>query len=112
MVEVIALDAFAAWFDRLGEADTEAVVRVVTMLELRGVGLPYPYSSAIVGTPFPIRELRVQSQGRPLRVLYAFDPRRNAVLILGGDKTGDDRFYEREVRTAEKLWKEYLDENP
>jgi hypothetical protein len=34
------------------------------------------------------------SEGRPIRVFYAFDPRRTAVLLMGGDKTGDGRFYE------------------
>jgi hypothetical protein len=41
-------------------------------------------------------------------VFYAFDPRRWAVLLLGGDKTGDDRFYETFVARAEQLWAEYL----
>jgi hypothetical protein len=44
-----------------------------------------------------MRELRVQSSGKPLRVFYAFDPRRMAILLIGGDKTSDKRFYERMV---------------
>ena len=44
----------------------------------------------------------------PLRVFYAFDPKRQAVLILGGDKTGDDRFYETMIPRCERIWKEYL----
>lgn len=43
-----------------------------------------------------------------MRILYAFDPKRQAVLLLGGDKTGNDRFYEEMVPGAEKLWSEYL----
>jgi hypothetical protein len=46
----------------------------------------------------------------PLRVFYAFDPLRRAVLLLGGDKTGDDRFYETFVPHAERIWTEYLDD--
>jgi hypothetical protein len=57
-----------------------------------------------------LRELRIQSVGRPFRVFYAFDPARQAVVLIGGDKTGDARFYERMVPLAERLWKEYLDE--
>jgi hypothetical protein len=57
-----------------------------------------------------LRELRIQSLGRPLRVIYAFDPLRQAVLILGGDKTGDDRFYERMIPRSEKIWERYLQE--
>ena len=57
-----------------------------------------------------MRELRVQSGGRPIRVFYAFDPRRNAILLIGGDKTGDDRFYEAYVPKADRLYDVYLAE--
>jgi hypothetical protein len=57
-----------------------------------------------------MRELRVQSGGRPLRVFYAFDPRRSAILLIGGDKTGDDRFYERMIPIADQLYDEYIAE--
>jgi len=56
-----------------------------------------------------MRELRVQSGGRPIRVFYAFDPRRMAILLIGGDKTGDDRFYETFVPIADRLYDEHLD---
>jgi hypothetical protein len=57
-----------------------------------------------------MRELRVQSGGRPLRIFYAFDPRRSAILLIGGDKTGDDRFYQRMIPVADALYDVYLDE--
>jgi hypothetical protein len=57
-----------------------------------------------------MRELRVQSGGRPLRVFYAFDPRRSAILLIGGDKTGDDRFYQRMVPIADQLYDLYIAE--
>lgn len=112
MVEVITTDEFALWYGELNTADTEAVTRVVGLLEARGVTLGFPYSSDIKGSRYPVRELRVQSEGRPLRVLYVFDPKRQAVLLLGADKTGlsDERFYRTYVPRAEKLWKEYLKE--
>ena len=56
-----------------------------------------------------MRELRVQS-GEPLRVFYAFDPRRAAILLIGGDKTGDRRFYERMIPIADALCDEHLAE--
>ena len=55
-------------------------------------------------------ELRVQSGGRPIRVFYAFDPRRTAILLLGGDKTGDKRFYDRMIPIADSLYDVYLSE--
>jgi hypothetical protein len=55
-----------------------------------------------------MRELRVQHQGRPYRVLYAFDPRRAALLLIGGDKTGNDRWYEVFVPIADRLYDEHV----
>lgn len=57
-----------------------------------------------------MRELRVQSRGKPLRVFYAFDPRRTAILLIGGDETGKDRFYEEYVRLADALYDTHLRE--
>jgi hypothetical protein len=57
-----------------------------------------------------MRELRVQSGGRPLRIFYAFDPRRMAILLIGADKTGDDRFYDVYIPIADRLYDDYLDE--
>jgi len=111
-MDVIGTDEFEAWFLGLDLGDAQAVDRVVGLLEAKGVALGHPHSSAIKGWSHAIRELRVQSGGRPLRVFYAFDPARDAVLILGGDKTGDDRFYERMKRPVEAIWKQYLEEQP
>lgn len=110
MVEVLGTDEFVRWFQSLGEADQDAVAKVVDMLEIQGVALPFPYSSAIEGSKIALRELRVQSKGKPLRVLYAFDPARQAVLLIGGDKTGDKRFYDVIVPKAEAIWRRYLEE--
>jgi hypothetical protein len=57
-----------------------------------------------------MRELRIQHKGRPYRVLYAFDPRRTAILLLGGDKTGNDDWYRENVPIADRLYDEYIDE--
>ena len=57
-----------------------------------------------------MRELRSQCEGRPLRTFYAFDPRRTAILLIGGDKTGDDRFYDVMVPIADRIYDNYLNE--
>jgi len=57
-----------------------------------------------------MRELRVQHKGEPYRVLYAFDPRRVAILLIGGSKGGDDRWYEKFVPLADRLYDEHLRE--
>ena len=55
-----------------------------------------------------MRKLRAQSVGRPIRVCNAFDPRRTSILLIGGDKTGNDRFYEEYVPVADNLYDEHL----
>jgi hypothetical protein len=57
-----------------------------------------------------MRELRIQHLGRPYRVLYAFDPRRMAILLVGGNKEGDDRWYDRFVPIADDLYDAHLDD--
>jgi hypothetical protein len=57
-----------------------------------------------------MRELRTQHEGRPYRTLYAFDPRRAAILLIGGDKTGNNRWYEELVPFADQLYDNHLDE--
>lgn len=57
-----------------------------------------------------MRELRTQHEGKPYRTLYAFDPGRAAILLIGGDKTGNNRWYDEFVPVADQLYKEHLDE--
>ena len=80
-------------------------------LEERGPHLPFPYSSGVTGFRYSaMRELRVQHQGRPYRVLYFSDPRRVALLLVGGDKSGGDRWYEKSVPLADRIYDNYLSE--
>jgi hypothetical protein len=108
--EVIVTAEFEAWWDGLRIEEQKSVAVVVAMLEERGSTLPFPYSSGITGST-KLRELRVQHAGKPYRVLYAFDPKRNAILLLGGNKTGVGRWYETHVPRAEKLFAVYLKES-
>jgi hypothetical protein len=93
----------------LDEGEQDSIDRVVGLLEEKGTGLGRPYSTRIETSKHgQMRELRIQHQGQPYRVLYAFDPRRAAILLLGGNKTGDDRWYEVFVPRADKLFDEHL----
>lgn len=75
----------------------------------KGPNLPFPYSSGINGSRHGhMRELRVQSGGDPYRIFYAFDPRRTAILLIGGRKTGDDRFYDEMIPIADALYDIHL----
>lgn len=100
---------FEAWWITLSEAEQESVDASVRLLELRGPALGFPHSSEVKGSRHGhMRELRTQHAGRPLRTLYAFDPRRHAILLLGGDKTGNDRWYEVNLPVADRLYDEHL----
>jgi hypothetical protein len=57
-----------------------------------------------------MRELRIQHAGRPYRILYAFDPRRSAILLVSGDKTGNGRWYDQMIPVADRLFDEHLKE--
>lgn len=104
-------DEFGEWWKTLTEAEQIRIDAHVRKLEQRGPNLPFPYSSRISGSRHPhMRELRVQSGGKPLRVFYAFDPRRMAILLIGGDKTGDKRFYDRMIPVADALYEVHLAE--
>ena len=104
-------DEFAEWYHGLSEGQQDDVTAAGLLLIEQGPQLPFPYSSGIDGPKHAhMRELRVQSGGRPLRVFYAFDPRRSAILLIGGDKTGDDRFYGRMVPIADRLYDVYIAE--
>jgi len=83
--EVENTDEFAGWFVNLTEADQDAIDFAVDLLIAQGPRLRFPHSTGIEGARHShMRELRVQSEGRPLRIFYAFDPRRSAILLIGG----------------------------
>ncbi|EJN03839.1 type II toxin-antitoxin system RelE/ParE family toxin [Phyllobacterium sp. YR531] len=104
-------DEFGDWWGRLSESDHVSIVAHVEKLEQRGPNLPFPYSSGVIGSKYDhMRELRVQSGGKPIRIFYAFDPRRAAILLIGGDKTGDKRFYDRMIPVADDLYDVHLEE--
>lgn len=109
--EVEYSDEFGAWWAALSEEEQESVAAYVELLEMHGPQLPFPYSSALRTSRHKhMRELRVQHGGRPYRVLYAFDPRRTAILLLGGDKAGDDRWYQTSVPPADDLYDLHLEQ--
>ena len=109
--EVEFTHEFGTWWNGLDAEEQSTVDAYVSLLIEHGPVLSHPYSSEVRSSRHPhMRELRVQHAGRPIRVFYAFDPRRVAVLLIGGDKTGDDRFYERMVPIADRLYDQHLEE--
>jgi hypothetical protein len=104
-------DEFEQWWLGLSQQEQVSLSATVELLEALGPQLPYPHSSAVHGSKYEhMRELRTQHEGRPYRTLYAFDPRRSAILLLGGDKTGNNRWYEINGPIADRLYREHLSE--
>jgi len=102
-------DEFGDWWNGLTEDEQISLDASVRLLEALGPTLKYPHSSGIHGSKHGhMRELRTQHDGRPYRTLYAFDPRRAAILLIAGDKTGQDRWYEENVPKADKLYDDHL----
>ena len=102
---------FEEWWESLDEKEQDAVRFTVKLLEAQGPSLKFPYSSDVKQSRHgSMRELRSQCKGHPLRTFYAFDPRRTAILLIGGDKTGNDDFYDEMVPKADKIFDVYLKE--
>ncbi|MDR1229258.1 MAG: type II toxin-antitoxin system RelE/ParE family toxin [Azoarcus sp.] len=102
-------DEFEAWWNTLTVTEQEAIDAAVGLLIERGPQLGFPHSSAILTSRHEhMRELRIQEGGHPYRTLYAFDPRRTAILPIGGDKIGNDRWYEEYVPIADRLYDDHL----
>lgn len=100
---------FDQWWQALSRQEQADVGAAIEALRRKGPGLEFPLSSQIRSSRFGrMRELRIQHGGRPYRILYAFDSRRVAVLLLGGDKSGDGRWYQRMVRRADALFERHL----
>ncbi len=102
-------DEFSAWWDSLNEDEQEDLQASVILLRERGPTLGRPHADLVMTSAYPnMKELRTQHEGRPYRTLFAFDPRRVAILLIGGDKTGNDRWYTEFVPLADKIYAEHL----
>jgi hypothetical protein len=109
--EIEASDEFLAWYDALDFGESKSVTRSIEILEHYGPELTRPQVDTLKGSSIPnLKELRVQHDGRPIRILFVFDPRRVGYLILGGDKTGDDRWYKTAIPMAEAIYQQHLRE--
>lgn len=102
-------DEFEHWWNELGEEEQEEINAKVVLLQERGPILPRPYSDVIVTSRHSnMKELRGSVGNRELRVLYVFDPRRTAILLIGGDKHGNPKWYEHFVPIADYLFDRHL----
>ena len=111
MWDVEYTDEFEKWWGILSENEQKRIAYSVNLLSHAGPSLPYPHSTEVRGSKHgSMRELRSQCEGCPLRTFYAFAPKRAAILLIGGEKTGNDRFYDEMIPIADKIYDNYLKE--
>jgi hypothetical protein len=80
---------FEEWYASLDAAEQEAINASIDLLIESGPALGLPHADTVNQSAYPnMKELRTQAKGSPLRTFFAFDPRRSAILLIGGDKTG------------------------
>lgn len=108
--EIEYTDQFGAWFEDLGEEAQDAIIAAVDVLSERGPDLKRPLVDIVKISRYPnMKELR--PPGGNLRILFAFDPRRMAILLIGGDKTNLwDEWYREYVPIADALYADHLEE--
>lgn len=108
--DVLLDDDFAIWLDGLQEQQRIEILAHVNLIRERGPQLGRPYVDTVDRSKFRnMKELRIQINGDPWRILFAFDPNRAAILLVGGNKRGDKRWYSRHIPIADERYRGHLD---
>lgn len=110
MWEIEGTDEFVAWYHACSNEDQEAINEAVAKLEEHGPSLGRPLVDTLAHTRLSnLKELR--PPGTFIRILFAFDPRRAAILLIGGNKQDRwSKWYREYIPIAERLYERYLDE--
>ena len=103
-------EEFVEWLDALEESLRVKIAGHVELLEQFGPNLGRPRVDTVKGSDYPnMKELRIQHRGEPWRILFAFDPRRDAILLVGGNKASDKRWYRENIRIADERFRRHLE---
>jgi hypothetical protein len=107
---IIFHPAFRDWLYEQPEDVQDSILVSLGLLKQEGPQLSRPYVDTLKGSRYPnLKELRVQHSGEPWRILFAFDPVRQAIVLVGGNKTGDSRWYKKNIPIAEQRFAEHLE---
>ncbi|MFX0540039.1 type II toxin-antitoxin system RelE/ParE family toxin [Ornithinimicrobium sp. Y1847] len=107
----VDIELIAGWLASLDQGSREQVVAAIELLEDRGPQLGRPVVDTVSRSHHRnMKELRPGSSGRSeLRILFAFDPERQAILLIAGDKAGNwQRWYKKNIPLADSLFDEHL----
>jgi hypothetical protein len=107
--EVEYTDQFGDWFAELDGREQATIVAAVKILQERGPSLGRPLVDTMKSSRHAnMKELR--PRGGALRILFAFDPRRVAILLIGGDKSNRwETWYRDFIPIADQLYDEHLE---
>lgn len=106
--DIEGTDEFTVWYHALDDDfEVEAINEAVRRLASEGPGLGRPLVDRVHQSKYQnMKDLRPLA--RTLRILFIFDPRRTAILLLGGDKEGEwNAWYDRNVPRAEMIYETY-----
>jgi hypothetical protein len=110
MWDVEVTDQFERWWDTLNVEDQQTIDAAVGLLEQRGPGLGRPLVDSLKGSRHANMNMKELRAGT-IRVLFAFNPKRTALLLIGGDKRDRwQEFYARMIPLADDLFDEHLKE--
>lgn len=106
---VQSIAEFERWFLTLESGVRIEIAAKISLLQQVGPTLGRPHADTLKGSAYPnMKELRIQIGGDPWRVFFAFDPKRSAILLIGGNKGGDGRFYEVNLPIADERYRDHL----
>ena len=109
MWTVITTELFNQWFDQQDDSTQEKVLAALMVLEQQGPSLGRPLVDTVYDSKFTnMKELRVQHRGKPLRAFFAFDPKRQAIVLCIGDKGNKKRFYKDMLAAADQQYECHL----
>jgi hypothetical protein len=107
---IIFHPAFRDWLYEQSEDVQDSILAGLGLLKQEGPLLGRPYVDTLQGSQYPnLKELRVQHAGEPWRILFAFDPIRQAIVLVGGNKTGDKQWYKKNIPIAEERFTKHLE---
>ena len=104
-------DVFDEWFADLDDDAQVEVIATVELLKLLGPRLGRPHADTLNGSKYAnMKELRATTADKVLRIVFAFDPDRSGILLIGGDKSGvsKKRFYKQLIEKADQLYAAHL----
>lgn len=107
---VLFTDCFEKWYLKQDESTRKVIFTHLEQLQFYGHNLGRPYADTVYGSKFTnMKELRIQYKSKPIRAFFAFDPKRQAIILCAGEKGRDKKFYQKMIKLADREFSTYLE---